>query len=273
MKLALVLTTPEVQPAPPVALLTGTFTARLAKAKALGYDGVEIMVMDPAQANAAEIRGLLAGAGLEVAAVASGALAFAARLTLLNQDSAVSERALRRLHDVIVFAAQVGAPLVTIGSFRGWCRSVVGDGQAQLSSILRTVCGWAGEYSVCLVIEPLNRYEADAVNTAQQALDLIADVGSPNLGLLLDTFHANIEEPSPTGAVRLAAQAGRLWHVHIGDSNRWPPGQGHFDFAGFVRALHQVNYTGYLSAELLGKPDPDAAARLTAAHMLPLVQG
>jgi len=230
--------------------------------------------MDPAQVNAAEIRSMVGGAGLAVAAVASGAVAFAAKLTLLHQDMAVCERALQRLHDLIAFAAQVSAPLVTIGSLRGWLRVMpAGAGQAYLCATLQTACQWAGEYGVRLVIEPLNRYEADAVATAQDALDLISAVGSPCLGMLLDTYHVNIEEASPVAAASLAAKSGRLWHVHLGDSNRWPPGQGHFDFSSFVRALFAAGYTGYLSAELLGKPDPDTAARLTVEYMRQLLAG
>jgi sugar phosphate isomerase/epimerase len=232
---------------------------------------------------------MVGGAGLAVAAVASGAVAFAAKLTLLHQDMAVCERALQRLHDLIAFAAQVSAPLVTIGSLRGWVKAMPDarwsgagagagqglprDGLTYLCSTLQTACQWAGEHGVRLVIEPLNRYEADAVATAQDALDLISAVGSPCLGMLLDTYHVNIEEASPVAAASLAAKSGRLWHVHLGDSNRWPPGQGHFDFSSFVRALFAAGYTGYLSAELLGKPDPDTAARLTAEYMRQLLAG
>ena len=267
MRLAVVIPTPDVAPAPPVALLSGGFAERLGKASDMGYAGVELMVMDPAQVDAAGVRRMIADAGLEVAAIASGALTFAAKLTLLHQDASVRRRALDRLRRLIELAAQAGAPLVTIGSFRGWLRNQPGDGAAYLRSTLQEACAWAGEHSVRLVIEPLNRYEADAVLTAQEGLALIAQVGSPHLGLLLDTFHLNIEEADPAAAVRLAAEAGRLWHIHLGDSNRLPPGQGHFHFAAFVQALHQAGYNGYLSAELLAKPDADSAARLTASYM------
>jgi sugar phosphate isomerase/epimerase len=61
--------------------------------------------------------------------------------------------------------------------------------------------------------------------------------------------------------------AGRLWHVHLGDSNRLPPGQGHLDFPAIVATLREVGYQGYLSAELLPRPNPDAAAEATIAYM------
>jgi sugar phosphate isomerase/epimerase len=59
----------------------------------------------------------------------------------------------------------------------------------------------------------------------------------------------------------------RLWHVHIGDSNRLPPGQGHVDFGGIVNTLREIDYQGYLSAELFPRPDPDTAAADTIQYM------
>ena len=87
------------------------------------------------------------------------------------------------------------------------------------------------------MVEPLNRYETDIVCTVEEGLALVEEVGHSHLGLLLDTFHANIEEATFDVALAAAAQAGRLWHVHIGDSNRLPPGCGHIDFAAIVRTL------------------------------------
>ena len=191
----------------------------------------------------------------------------------MHSDAAVRRQALERLHDLIVFAGRIGAPLVTAGSLRGFARSMPGEAHATLRSALQTGCRWAAETGVRLLLEPLNRYESDAIPTAQAGLDMINEVGSPQLGLVLDSFHMNIEERSPNDALQLAAGAGRLWHVHLGDSNRLPPGRGHFDFAGFVLTLKQIGYSGYMSAELLGRPDPDTAARQTAEYMLPLLPG
>jgi len=118
-----------------------------------------------------------------------------------------------------------------------------------------------------LVLEPVNRYEGDIVITAEEGLGLIDEVGHSHLGLLLDTYHVNIEESSLTEPFRRGMAAGRLWHVHLGDSNRLPPGQGHIDFPSIVAALSESGYQGYLSAELLARPDPDTAAEATIKYM------
>jgi 5-keto-L-gluconate epimerase len=273
MRLSVAIATPEVSPLPAMAMLSGSFPEKLAKAKAYGFAGVELMVMDPNQLDPDQMRLQIAAAGLGLASISSGPVAMAAKLTLMHGDAAVRRQALERLHDLIVFAGRIGAPLVTAGSLRGFARSMPADAVATLRSALQTGCQWAGENNVRLLLEPLNRYESDAIPTAQAGLDMISEVGSPQMGLVLDSFHMNIEERSPNDALQLAAAAGRLWHVHLGDSNRLPPGRGHFDFPGFVRTLKQIGYNGYMSAELLGRPDPDTAARQTAEYMLPLLHG
>lgn len=267
MKLALAVTTPDVTAAPPVALLSGTFEQKLDKARAMGYEGVELMVMDPAQVDPAWLADTVRQAGLEIAALASGAIAFAARLTLLHADAETRTQARRRLQALIHLAAQVGAPLATIGSFRGWARSAGVDGRGLFITALREAGAWAEQAGVRLALEPLNRYEADLINSAADGLDIVAEVGSPAMGLLLDTYHMNIEEASLPEAVKTVMRAGRLWHVHLGDSNRLAPGQGHVDFTALVATLRRAGYAGYLSAELLARPDADTAARQTAEYM------
>jgi sugar phosphate isomerase/epimerase len=272
MKLSLATPTPEVNVPVPVALLTGSFAERLEKAARLGYDGVELMVVRPGELNARDIRARVAARGLEVAAVASGAIFLTEKLALLHADTQWRAQAVARLAALIDFAEAVGAPLVTIGSFRGR-QAWLGAGRARpmLIDLLRASAEHAAGRGVRLVLEPLNRYEADIIVTAEQGLALIDEVGHSHLGLLLDTFHVNIEEDSLYDSFRQTMEAGRLWHVHLGDSNRLPPGQGHIDFAGIVATLREAGYRDYVSAELLAHPDPDAAAAATAAHMRPLL--
>ncbi len=271
MKLAVVASTPEVQVQIPVALLAGTFAERLQKAAQLGYDGIELMVVRPDELDADDIAAQISKHGLQIAAVASGGISFADKLTLLAIDPDTSRRAVERLHALIDIAAKLGAPIVTIGGFRG--RLVWGGptARAKLIEILRTAAERAKAHGLRLVLEPLNRYESDIVNTADEGLKLIEEIDHSQVGLLLDTFHMNIEEPSFHDSLRRVMEADRLWHVHLGDSNRLPPGQGHIDFASIVSTLRSIGYKGFLSAELWPRPDPDAAAAATVAHMRRLV--
>jgi sugar phosphate isomerase/epimerase len=204
---------------------------------------------------------------LEVAAVASGGMAFALGFTLLNADASIAAQAKTRLYDLIDFAAALGAPVVTIGSFRGRSAWVGGQGKALLRDILGEAAGYANQHSTLLALEAINRFEGDILVNAAEALDFIDQVNQPALGLLLDTFHVNIEEASWTEPFRTAMRAGKLYHIHLGDNNRLPPGGGLIDFPAIVATLREIGYSGYLSAELLCKPDADTAARQTLEYM------
>jgi len=277
MKLAVVISTPEVATPPPVALLSGSFQERLAKAAAIGYQGVELMCARPAALDPAWVARELRAQCLEAPAFGTGALFISEGLTLLHEDAEMRLAAMKRAEQLVDLAAAVCqgteglGPIITIGSFRGRVATMggAGPGREALAAALVALARYAAKAGVRLALEPLNRYEADLLNTAEEALAFVAELGEENVGLLLDTFHVNIEEPDPNAAV--AQTRGRLWHVHLGDSNREPPGRGHFDFAAFVAALRQAGYNGYLSAELLARPDADAAARLTYCHMAPLL--
>jgi sugar phosphate isomerase/epimerase len=233
------------------------------------------MALRPADLDGAGIAAQVSQSGLEIAAIASGAIALLDRLTLLSRDPAAGAAAEQRLYELIDFAAAVRAPLVTIGGFRGRLANAVWtDSQgarAYLVEILGSAAERAARVGVRLAIEPLNRYESDVVNTAAEGLALIHEVGHSHLGLLLDTFHMNIEESTYSGSIEQGMASGRLWHIHLGDSNRLPPGQGHIDFDEIVTALRRTGYDGYMSAELFPRPDPDTAASVTARHMLPLM--
>jgi len=268
VKLSLALQTPEIEVKLPVALLTGSFEERLRKAADLGYDGVELMVSDPSRLDVNEIRSQLRNVGLHVSAIGSGAVAMVERCTLLAVDTETSIHAEHRLHELIEFAAQIDAGCVTVGSFRGraaWVKDI--DGRSRLADILTRAADRADENGVLIALEPLNRYESDIINSAEEGLALIEQIGKSSMGIVLDTYHMNIEEQTFTGSIERVCSAGRLFHLHIGDSNRLPPGQGHIDFPEIVEALGSNGYSGYLSAELLPLPDGDQAAQRTIEHM------
>lgn len=98
-----------------------------------------------------------------------------------------------------------------------------------------------------VLLEPLNRYEADFLLTVDQAAELCEAVGSPRVLALADLFHMNIEEENLPAA--LTRNAKRIGHVHLADSNRLAPGEGHTDFAAALRALSAAGYAGPLCIE------------------------
>jgi sugar phosphate isomerase/epimerase len=267
MKLSLAIQTPEVASTVPVCLLNGTFEARLVRAAELGADGIELIPLDPAKLDPAAIRAQLASNRLEAAAVGSVALGLVGGLTLLHADRETSALARSRLRDLIVFASKVGAPVLTLGNFRGRFSSVGVNGRETLIQIVREAAAYAADQGVRLAMEPINRYQIDGITNAAEGLAFLDDVGHPALGLMLDTCHVNMEESSWTEPFGRVMAAGRLLFVHIADNNRLAPGQGLIDFSAIVKELIKAGYSGYLSAEILAKPDPDTAAVQSMSYM------
>lgn len=267
MLLSLSIQTPEVPARVPVALLAGKLEENLAKVSGIGYDGVEFITTDPAGLDRVCIKKILTQHHLQVSAIASGGIAFAAKLTLLHPDSAVAAMARQRLDDMIDFASDLGAPVVTVGSFRG---RAVGDNLQSLK-VLADILWNASEHAlkrgVRIALEPLNHYEGDLLNTAAQTLDFLQGVNHPSIGILLDTYHVNIEESSWTEPYRQVMSAQKLFYVHLGDNNRLSPGKGLIDFPAIISTLKEGGYSGWLSAELLPLPDSDTAIRNVANIM------
>ena len=267
MLLSLAIQTPEVPARVPVALLDGELDGNLAKVSSIGYDGVELITTNPAGLDRISLKKILVQHHLRVSAIASGGMAFAAKLTLLNPDPSVAALARQRLDEMIDLAYDLDAPVVTVGSFRGRtvedkCRSL-----QVLADILRNAGEHAGEHGVRIALEPLNHYETDLLNTAVQALDFFQEVNHPAVGVLLDTYHVNMEESSWTEPYRQVMNAQKLFYVHIGDNNRLPPGKGLIDFPAILRTLQKGGYSGWLAPELLPLPDPETAVSDTVNTM------
>lgn len=265
MKAGLVMCGPDVAYGP-LALLSGSFEEKVRKAAALGYDGIELMVRDPAGLDWSAVKQALARNGLEVPQVVTGELFGADGLALVTADDDLCARALARTQAVIDLAAYLDHAIVNVGRLRGrldWLQTHLTHEERWAVAVARfaAVTRYAAERGVRIAIEPINRYEVDFIANVEDGLRMVHDVGAPNLGLMLDLFHMNIEDASIEESLR---SAGRLcWHVHIADSNRLYPGAGHINFAPIFATLRAMGYTGYISAELFPRPDADTAAEKT----------
>ncbi len=145
------------------------------------------------------------------------------------------------------------------------------EGQSHEQSMVYLVdaiqeCATAAEGTgVRFALEPMNRYETDLIHSARDGLNLIERVGKDNFGLLLDTFHMNIEESDIGASIRMCGD--RIFHFHVADSNRWYPGAGHMDFGAILDDLETTGYQGFISGEFMPLPDADTAAKHAAAFL------
>jgi 5-keto-L-gluconate epimerase len=261
MKKGLVICGPDVAYGP-LALLSGSFEVKVRKAAQLGYDGIELMVRDPAFLDWLAIKKVLQANGVEVPQVVTGELFGADGLALVTPDTDLYQRAAARTRSVIDLAAYLGA-MVNIGRLRGRLDSF-NDGDSVWDigvERLEQIANYASLQGVKITLEPINRYETDFILTAAEGMRFIADLRCDNVGLMLDLFHMNIEEDSIEAALGLAGNS--LWHVHMADSNRKYPGSGHIQYRPIFMALKEMAYQGYISAELRPLPDADTAAQIT----------
>jgi sugar phosphate isomerase/epimerase len=155
------------------------------------------------------------------------------------------------------FAAEVGAPMVGCHGAVGRIRPVTTYEQEVVNYVVgvQRIAERAQELGLELAIEVLNRYESHLLNTAEEAVRFVEEVGAPNVGLLLDTYHMNIEEAGLGNAIRAAG--GHLALFHAADSNRQAVGRGHTDFAGAMCTLKDIGYNGSIIVECTASgPDP-----------------
>jgi len=237
----------------------GDFEANVAKIAGWGYDGVELAIRDPRLVDAAELQRVVGGHGLAVPAIGTGQAWGEEKLSFTSNDASVRRAAIERISSHIPLAARLNA-VVILGLIRG----ITPAGQSHERSMeylveaIRECAAAAAGTGVRFALEPMNRYETDLIHTVAQGLDLIERIGAGNFGLLLDTFHMNIEEPVIEDSIRACGD--RIFHFHVADSNRWYPGAGHLAFGAILETLGATGYEGFVSGEFKPLPDADTAA-------------
>lgn len=271
MKLAFPVATPETHDETMLAL-RGELEANFDRLAELGYHGVELMVRQPAELDAAGIRSAARARSLQVVAVSTGQLRKEDGLQLCALDRDARERAISRGREVIEFAAALGAPQVNVGMFRGTLPAADAMESARRAGTeaFAALVAHAHARGVAVAVEPQSRFVVNWLNTVEETLtwiDGFAGPGRPRI--LFDAYHAMLEERSI--AASLIRAMPHVSYVQVADSNRLAPGQGHLPLADFVRVLRALGYQGFLGVEVLQKPSGLAAATAAALALRPLL--
>ena len=223
---------------------TNESTKLFPKFKRWGFESIEIPIEDPSHIDPVHVKRELDKNGL----VCGTACACVGpdrdfRGTAEQQETAMEY--MRKVIDQMVVLdcpSMIGPVYSSVGradavppaEYKKQWKTVVNN--------LRTICQYAEEHGKQICMEPLNRFETDFINTCDQALKMIKDVGSPALKLHLDTFHMNIEEKFQGDAIRKAGKL--LGHFHACGSDRGTPGNDHIDWKSIAKALKDVRYNG-----------------------------
>jgi D-psicose/D-tagatose/L-ribulose 3-epimerase len=230
--------------------------------KATGFDGVEIPVFDVSDAGHYRwLAGVLDDIGLERTVVA---LIPDEAHSPLSSDAAHRQAAVDHLRRVIDCTATLGGQVIAgpwfqpLGVFSGDRPS-----ETELehcAQVHRQVLPLMRQAGIIAGLEPLNRFEAYLLNTMDQAIAYAQRVGEGGIGILYDTFHANIEEKDPIAALHAIHASGNLAHVHISENDRGTPGRGHAKIRETIAALKTLGYDGWMTIEAFGRGVPELAA-------------
>ena len=219
------------------------------KFKKWGFDSVEIAIEDAGHVHSGMIKKALDEQGLRCGSV--GACMGPGRdLRGSPKEQAAAIDYLKSIMDIM---AEIGCPTLI-----GPVYSSVGRAEAfteeeyklQWGTVvphMKMLADYAAQSGLRIAIEPLNRYETDFINTCEQGLKLIDQVGSGALMLLLDTYHMNIEEKDPANAILRAGS--KLGHLHACGCDRGTPGGDHIDWKKIRAALDEIHYTGDIVIE------------------------
>jgi D-psicose/D-tagatose/L-ribulose 3-epimerase len=211
-----------------------------------GYDILEIPALDPAAIDIPHTKAVLAEHG--VRGVCSLGLDLDADIS--SPDPDVVARGQARLADALAVVTGIGGDYLggaVFSALAKYDRPLDPRGRENMIAGLRTLARDAAAHGVTVGLEPVNRYESNAINTVADALAVIDEVGEPNVVVHLDVYHANIEETDFVSPVREAGS--RLGYVHIGESHRGYLGTGTIDFPAFFGALRDTGYAGPVTFE------------------------
>lgn len=229
-------------------LFTSPFTTESTKLfpkfKKWGFDTVEIPIEDPSHIDPARVKAALDRQGLACGSVCACMGPDRDLRGTREQQKTGLEYMLKLIDQMValgcpsligpVYSAVGRADAVPEKEYKQQWKTVVAN--------LKRLCHYAEKHGRQVCLEPLNRFETDFINTCDQALKMIKDVGSPALKLHLDTFHMNIEEKNQAQAIRKAGQL--LGHFHACGSDRGTPGNDHIDWKPIANALKGIGYKG-----------------------------
>jgi D-psicose/D-tagatose/L-ribulose 3-epimerase len=226
--------------------------------KKAGYDGVELPLFEGTPDHYARLGDHLRKLDLGVTTVS----VLGAGHNSLSNDKAERQAAVARAKWAVDCTAALGANILAgpmhseIGYFTG--NGATTQERKRGLAFHRAVGDHAAKKNVRLAVEALNRFECYFLNTMAQLADYLDEVDHPHIKAMYDTFHSNIEEKDPVGAIKTIKR--HMIHVHISENDRGTPGKGHLPLDATYKALKAAKYEGWMTIEAFGRAIPALAA-------------
>lgn len=233
--------------------------ALLADIRATGFDGVEVPIFEGGPADYAQLGHRLDS--LDLGRTAVSAMGDPA-MDLISPDGAIRRAGVDRMRWVLDCTAALGADRVSgplhsvLGQFSG--QGPTPDELARAADSQRQIGEHAAQVGVTVGLEALNRFECYLLNTMQDLVAFVRRVDHPNIRAMYDTFHSNIEEADPIGA--LIRSRAEVVHIHLSENDRGVPGRGNIPWDETFAAIRDIGYDDWLTIEAFGRGLPDLAA-------------
>jgi len=267
-RFGLSIATEPLAPSAPV-VFRGDISDIIRKSKNIGYDGIELQLRNPEKIDPNQIMQLCNENGISITAIATGLEYSLNGLSMIHADLSQRTEMRRRLFIDIELAEKFKCPVI-IGCVRGNIPS--GDDPVPYYECLRNellaLSEKAAQHGVTIVLEAINFYVNNYLNSIRDTCDFIDSLGCDNIKLHIDTHHMAIEESDMLAAVRYAGK--RIGYVHFAENNRLYPGAGCINFWRIMQILREIEYSGYIVMEIVPLPDADTCAERSLAYLLSL---
>lgn len=220
------------------------------KASDIGFDILEFQaqpLLEMSTKRMDEIKATAEFNGIEL----TYSLGLDKKYDISSSDEQIREDGIKYLKEIMDRVHYMDGKIISGVSYAGWG---IPDDEFTREELLensiksmREIIKTAEEYDITYAVEAVNRFEGVVLNTAQQAVEYVKQINSKKLGVLLDTYHMNIEENNIGDAIRCAGDM--LVGFHTGENNRTAPGRGHLDWDEIFKALADIDYKGRIVSE------------------------
>jgi len=269
MKLCYQVATPDVAVADSVTAYQGSLEKSFSDLAALGYEGVELMTLNPGMLDWEQVRKEAEKNNLAVVLVCTGEIFGQLGLSYTNPNEKVRKEAIERTKEIIDFAGYLGAN-INIGRVRGqYCSEISKEQTYQYAvSAFRELADYAAAKKVMIALETVTIMQTNFINTLEDGAAMVEAVDRPNFKLMMDIFHLNLEEKNVIEAIKKYSDYNI--HVHLADNNRRFPGQCGLDFETIFATFKECGYEGSFCTEIYQIPNQKGAAQGAIEYLKPI---
>lgn len=269
MLLCYQIATPDVAVAPSVTAYQGQLENTCQVLSDLGYDGIELMTLDPDKLDWEKVKNTARDHGLAIPLICTGEIFGQLGISFTDPSPQVRQLAVEHVCRIIDFAGFLGAN-INIGRVRGQYRDDISRETTYAWAVdaFRAISRHGARHGVNIALESVTIMQTNFINTIAEAAKIVDAVAEPNFKLMMDVFHLNIEEKDLYQVIR--DYASYNIHVHLADHNRRYPGHCGMDFSKIISTFKSVGYDGAFCTEIFQIPDQYSAAQGAIKCLAPI---